>query len=471
MVQILLIAVFMAMFVADAAAGAWVRGVPAGAMAGGVLGAMGGIAAAAHLMILRQVRRMDRTGDARSVTRADLTAAAARFAAVVVHIVAVVVFGWVGVVRGIVGDLIVVDELLAAAPAVFVFVATWWSLYPIDRRLREAVVIRDLDMGRPFRPVPSRAAHVLSAVRHQAALVLVPVTGVLAWYETVDRLVPRLGTPGWVPVVLLEVAGMVVVLSLMPAVMRRVWDTVALESGPLRERLLGMCRRHGVRVRELLVWRTDGTMINGAVMGFLGPMRYVLLTDALLEYLPGPQVEAVMAHEIGHVRRRHMLWLGVAALSVVLLTMAGVKWSVERWGGDWSRAAWVEGLVSVAGLGVGLLSFGFISRRFEWQADAFAVQHLSGAGEGRDGAAPVVTGEAVAAMSGALDAVARLNHVPREKFTWRHGSIGERQRRLWAMVGQRVDRLKVDREVRAVKMAAAAAMVAAVWVVAKMGVG
>jgi STE24 endopeptidase len=297
--------------------------------------------------------------------------------------------------------------------------------------------------------------------------VLVPVLGVLAWYEVVEHFAPRAGLPVWFPAAA-QVVGMVMVLSLMPVVMRRVWDTVALESGPLREALHAMCRDHRVRIRELLVWRTQGAMINGAVMGFAGPLRYILLTDALLEHLPERQVEAVMAHELGHVRRRHMVWLGGGALAAVLLGTGAAKWAADRWAAEWSHTAWFEGLIAVAGLGLALVLFGFVSRRFEWQADAFAVQHLSGQ---RAGAPPVLVSEsAVAAMSGALDAVARLNGIPRRRFTWRHGSISDRQRRLALLVGQRADRLAVDRQVRVVKLLAAAAMVGAALVVGVSGV-
>jgi Zn-dependent protease with chaperone function len=192
------------------------------------------------------------------------------------------------------------------------------------------------------------------------------------------------------------------------------------------------------------------------------------LTDALLESLPTEQVEAVLAHELGHVRRRHMLWLGAGALAAVLLTAGSAKWAVETWAPAWGASAWVEGVITAAGLGVALLVFGFVSRRFEWQADGFAVQHLSGQRPG--GATAVVSAEAVAAMSGALDAVARLNNIPRGRFTWRHGSIADRQRRLAALVGQPADRLAPDRIARRLKLLAAAAVIGAAAVVVKTGV-
>jgi Zn-dependent protease with chaperone function len=468
MIQFLLIAVFMAMFLRDAAPGPWFHGLSAESVTGAVIGSMLGVWLSAHLYLWRQRRRLDRSGEYRAVMRADIAAAAARLVATFIHIVAVLGFGWLDAVRSAVGNLILVDEFIAAGPVLLVYIGTWWSMYPIERRLREAVLIRDLDEGRGIPAIPSRAGHVFSALRHQAALVLVPVAGVLAWYETVERYAPRLAVTRWIPAAAIEIAGMVVVLSLMPAVMRHVWDTVRLQPGPLRDQLREMCRAHGVRVRELLVWRTQGAMINGAVMGFAGPLRYILLTDALLERLPAEQVEAVMAHELGHVRRRHMLWLAVSMLATVLLVMGVGKSIMDMAPRGWGESAWVDGLIGATGLAAALVLFGFVSRRFEWQADAFAAQHLSGLRQG-SGSVQVTEG-AAAAMSGALDAVARLNHIPRDRFTWRHGSIRSRQERLAALVGQPADRLPVDRQVRVVKVLAAFALAAAILVVVKTGV-
>src|SRR5690606_31987071 len=74
-----------------------------------------------------------------------------------------------------------------------------------------------------------------------------------------------------------------------------------------------------VRFREVLLWRTFGGMVNAAVMGMLAPLRYILLSDALLEHLPAEQVEAVMAHEVAHIRKRHLVWLLVLSGSAMVL--------------------------------------------------------------------------------------------------------------------------------------------------------
>jgi STE24 endopeptidase len=460
-----LLLIFIAVLLRDSMSAPLLGETGAGWTSVASLGLLGGLWLTGHLMIWREGRRLDRRGDMRALRRADQAAMFVRLGAVAVHIFNVLVLGWLDAVRSVTGDLIVIDELLAAAPALTVFALSWWSMYPLERRLREAVVLQELEIGRPVRPMlPGRGMFVVSALRHQVAMVLVPVTLIIAWNELVERGAMRYAPPVWVPL-FLQVFGIAVVLTMMPLVLRRVWDTVALAPGPLREQIAAMCRRHRVRVRELLVWRTHGTMVNGAVMGIAGPLRYILLTDALLDHLHPEQVEAVTAHEIGHVRRRHIPWLLGGIIATIILATVVLQTMLVWVAGSWLQPGIIDAATGMGAIVGAFLLFGFASRRFEWQADAFAAQHLSGYSPGQAPAETVVvTSEAVQAMTGALERVAVLNHIRRNRFTWRHGSIASRQRRLKLLVGHPADRLKPDRDAAVIKVLSAAAMLAAAGV-------
>ena len=88
------------------------------------------------------------------------------------------------------------------------------------------------------------------------------------------------------------------------------------------------------------------------------------------------------------------------------------------------------------------------------------MQHLSvveSAGDAARGdvnTADVTTG-AVAAMDGALDAIARLNGIPQRRSSWRHGSIAWRRAYLRSILGRPIDRLPIDQQMRWIKLAAA----------------
>ena len=80
----------------------------------------------------------------------------------------------------------------------------------------------------------------------------------------------------------------------------------------------------GVRCRDFKIWQTDRQVLNAAVAGLLPSMRYVFVTDALLLYLRDDEMEAVIAHELGHVRRRHLL-LRLLLLSLPLWIAANFQ--------------------------------------------------------------------------------------------------------------------------------------------------
>lgn len=83
--------------------------------------------------------------------------------------------------------------------------------------------------------------------------------------------------------------------------------------------------------------------------------------------------------------------------------------------------------------------------------------------------AKAVTSESVEAMAGALESVARLNHISRERRSFRHGSIAHRQHRLARLVGLPLDRLPIDRTCRWIKGGIVAGVLVVLMAVAAEG--
>lgn len=389
--------------------------------------------------------------------------------------------GVLSVIRRYVGDVVLLDELLLLLPTLAMLTWAWWVYYPIDRRLREASLIAQIDSGRPVYPPWSRGQFLLAQMRHQVLLILAPLLLIMGWGELVQQYGPSQWTLLGADVrpILVGIGAMAVFL-LAPVMLRHLWDTTPLPPGEIRDTLVALCARHGVYVRELLLWRTFGGMINAAVMGLIAPLRYILLTDALLDMLRRDEVEAVMAHELGHVRRHHMFWLLAAAaglLGVFELAVHGALWLAAEVRAETGAAAlgtWeadlltsphvVLGTAGAAAITGWIAAFGWVSRRFERQADAFAVQslaaHRSGVQSGGDdGGGVVIDRHSTNTMISALQQVAQLNHIPPRRRSWRHGSIAWRQAYLRSLVGRRADDLPIDRQMRWIKLGAAAAVV------------
>ena len=281
--------------------------------------------------------------------------------------------------------------LLGTLPPMLAWMALWWSQYPAERALREQNLLNQLGEDLPLHAPPPFRAYFFSNLRLQLLFTVVPVLMMIVVRDAISVAVTS-HLPGHAQiaasasadaeddpmemVVWVAAAGLVFLVA--PEVLRRVLRTQPLQDGPLRRRLEALCRRSGVRYRQILFWDTDQNMGNAAVMGIIPWMRYILLSDVLIETMTDDQIEAVFAHEVGHVVHRHMAWF-VVFFAVLFTGMWGVERAAEatRWFG---ANAMVIGslIISPAAFCVG---FGLLSRRFERQADVYAartIQSVSG---------------------------------------------------------------------------------------------
>lgn len=173
------------------------------------------------------------------------------------------------------------------------------------------------------------------------------------------------------------------VLLLAPVVILPLFNKFTpLAAGPLRDRLLALADRTRFRARSIQVM--DGSKrsrhSNAFFTGF-GRFRRIVLFDTLLEQLREAELEAVLAHEIGHYRKRHIVKLLVGSALLLLAGFYAIAWLAER---AWFVEAFgfapgnvVPALLLFALLG-GPVTFwlsplsNLWSRRFEYQADAYA---------------------------------------------------------------------------------------------------
>jgi STE24 endopeptidase len=152
-----------------------------------------------------------------------------------------------------------------------------------------------------------------------------------------------------------------------------------LPEGPLKEQLLGLASRTGFGVAGLFVM--DGSRrsshANAFFTGF-GRFRRIVLFDTLVEQLAPEQTAAVLAHEIGHSKRGHTLQGLALSLAGTLGLAYAAHWLSLRCaplGIGQAGLAWA--LLALAVLGPSLLYWlsplsAALSRRWEYQADAFA---------------------------------------------------------------------------------------------------
>ncbi|MEK7756009.1 MAG: M48 family metallopeptidase, partial [Planctomycetota bacterium] len=381
-------------------------------------------------------------------------------------------FGRITPALQIVGDLIVLSPFFVGT------LVLWIAAYPVERALRLFGDPRSSGGAQAGGPGWRMGTYLDFHLRHQLLVVAAPMTLILFAANMTrgyDAQLRRWTGWVWTPDVLLAVvAGCVFVVA--PLLLCRIWRTAPLEAGPLRGRLEDICRRIGLRCRDILIWKSDGIMINAAVMGVFAPVRYVLLSDALLATMSTRQIEAVFGHEAGHVRHRHIQHFLVFAL-VGWLAVAGLMEGLARTSMG-SKAWWGLSSITIQGLGLAAtvlfwgLGFGWVSRRFERQADLFGARCVTPSDAECDRPCSVhldartsctqdgrVCATAAAVFASALQRVALLNGIPSEERSWRHSSIGSRIRFLVSLAGDPARAMRFERLIRRIKTSLLAAAV------------
>ena len=158
-----------------------------------------------------------------------------------------------------------------------------------------------------------------------------------------------------------------------------------LPDGDLKKELQALAQKTHYNLDKIYV--IDGSKrsskANAYFSGF-GPKKKVVLYDTLIKDLSPDEITAVLAHEIGHYKRRHILY----NLALSILT-TGLLLYLLSWVIDSQTLAQALG-VSTAKFHINLIAFALLftpvsfvlglftnrlSRKFEYQADAYAKQY------------------------------------------------------------------------------------------------
>ncbi|HMB95243.1 MAG TPA: M48 family metallopeptidase [Tepidisphaeraceae bacterium] len=403
--------------------------------------------------------------------------------------VAVFILGWPHVVARALGParywpIELPGMILGTLPAVLTWMALWWAQYPADRALREQSLLIQLDENLPVHSPPGFWSYFVSNLRLQVLFTFVPVAliillhdiaSIVLWnYSNIDLYHASPGGSDATIELILQLASIAIVVLFAPEVLRRVLHTQRLPDSPLRSRLEALCQRTGMRYRDILLWRTNHNMGNAAVMGLVPWMRYILLSDVLLETMTDQQIEAVFAHEIGHVKHWHMGWYIVLVATLMLLIFG----PVQMLGGTlsrWHRPSWLsdDAITGVIGVGGFILIFGYLSRWFERQADVFAARTMQQ--QDNLAATPVyktyVGKHGAMTFASALYRVAIINNIPISARNFTHGSIVDRMNYVQTLSADPTRTLRFDRSMSMLyAMMIFILLACAAWVIVAWGV-
>lgn len=160
-----------------------------------------------------------------------------------------------------------------------------------------------------------------------------------------------------------------------------------LRTGELREKIEAFCQRENFPLDELFIMDASKRSAKGnAFFSGLGKKKRIVLFDTIVQKHPTDELVAILAHEIGHFKKKHTRTMTFLALTqtfimfyLLSLVIKDEALSLALGGSKTSFVLGVIGfsfLYSPLSLGLGLL-INALSRKNEFEADAFAKEKTS----------------------------------------------------------------------------------------------
>jgi STE24 endopeptidase len=123
----------------------------------------------------------------------------------------------------------------------------------------------------------------------------------------------------------------VVLAQLAPVVLFPIfYKFEPLENEELRRRLVVLSERAGTRVRGVYRWKlSEKTNKANAALTGLGVTRRIILADTLLDNYTEDEIEAVLAHELGHHVHRHILKSIFVQAAITFFGFWAANWALH----------------------------------------------------------------------------------------------------------------------------------------------
>jgi STE24 endopeptidase len=203
-------------------------------------------------------------------------------------------------------------------------------------------------------------------------------------------LMGRMGTYWWLYVWIAWMAFNLVILAIYPTVIAPLFNKFTpLADDSLRGRIEALLERCGFRAKGLFVMDGSRRSSHGnAYFTGLGAAKRIVFFDTLMQRLAPQEIEAVLAHELGHFKHRHVVKRIAIVAVVSLVFLAALGYLIRQ---DW----FFNGLgVRTPSTALALLLFfmalpaftflfhplaSIYSRRHEYEADAYAARQASAA--------------------------------------------------------------------------------------------
>lgn len=211
-----------------------------------------------------------------------------------------------------------------------------------------------------------------------------PILALILW------VMDSIGSLWWLYAWLIIMGFSLLMSWLFPTVIAPLFNKFTpMQDGSLKDRIKELLQRCGFNSNGIFIM--DGSRRSGhgnAYFTGLGSNKRIVFFDTLINSLDEEELEAVLAHELGHFKRKHVIKMLVASAIMTLINFAVLGWLITQ---DW----FFDGLgIATHSNAAALLVFMLVSpvftifiqpisayfqRKFEFEADDFATEHAKAA--------------------------------------------------------------------------------------------
>lgn len=268
------------------------------------------------------------------------------------------------------------SDLLAVA-SIFILM----SLIEIPFSLYQTFVIED-KYGFNKNTLPQFAKDQLISIALTLGIGL-PILALILW------VMDSIGNYWWLYAWIIIMSFSLLMSWLFPTVIAPLFNKFTpMQDGSLKDRIQNLLQRCGFNSNGIFIM--DGSRRSGhgnAYFTGLGNNKRIVFYDTLVNSLDEEELEAVLAHELGHFKCKHVIKMLVASSVMTLISFAVLGWLINQ---DW----FFDGLgVATHSNAAALLLFMLVSpvfttflnpisayfqRKFEFEADEFATRHAQG---------------------------------------------------------------------------------------------
>jgi STE24 endopeptidase len=190
----------------------------------------------------------------------------------------------------------------------------------------------------------------------------------------------------WLPLAIGLFFFSVILARLVPILILPIfYKVIPLENENLKTKIYNLASQAGLKVENIYSFNmSKNTKKANAAFTGLGKTKRILLGDTLLNSYTEDEIETVIAHELGHYKKKHIiknLLIGTFTSFFTLYVIA----ALYNWSLPWFRFTQISQIAALPiltlwGMIVGMLLTpitNMISRRFEYEADEYAVVSTS----------------------------------------------------------------------------------------------